>query len=211
MSSGAFILRRVWARLSYESGWLRRLRYAAAACLALGLLAIALTLNKLSGINSETNTYKEQIANPPTTPALTPEEEAGQQQVMLITSRFEKSANPKSYAAELLSLSAQQYRLQANGVEISEQTEESESESLWKPHLFRLRLTGKSNDLQMWLEQLEKLPIPIAPTGLQVGVKDFSSSTSPKGAKDFTPLQIVLECHVWLPEISDKPAEGDQP
>jgi hypothetical protein len=211
LSSGAFVLRRVWARLSYETGWLRKLRYAAAACFVLGLLAISLAINKLSGIISEADAYKAQVANPPMTPAFSPEQEAGQQQVLFIVKRFEKAANPKSYAVELLSVSAQQYRLQVNGVEISEQNEESESESLWKPRLFRLRLTGKGTDLQMWLEQLERLPIPIAMTGLQVGAKNLSSPTTQDGAKNFSPLQIVLECKVWLPEISGRTVEGDNP
>lgn len=201
MNQGPFAFRRVWARLSYESGWLRKLRYLAALTLGVGMLAMLMTGMKLQNLNAEADYYKKQALIPPAEPALSPEEEASQRETAAIIQRYEKAANPKSFAVGLLSLSAQQYRLQVNAIEISEQVEESLEESLWKPRLFRLRLNGKASDLQMWLELLEKLPIIIAPSGLQVTRKVVQEQSS-------SSLEIILECQVWLPETDDAQAGG---
>lgn len=205
MSAGTFAVRRVWARLSYEAGWLRRLRYAAAVCFAAGLFMTMFVVMKLRNLYEEAELYRAQASSQSSVQTLSVEEEASQQEAASIVERYEKAVNTKSYAAELLSLSAQQYRLRVNGIEISEQAEETTEEDAWKPRLFRLRLSGGAADLQMWLEQLEKLPIVIAPSGLQVARNTASQEQSS------LPLDIVLECQVRLPETGGGPAEGEKP
>lgn len=201
MSQATFVIRRVWARLSFEMGWQRKLRYLAAFCFGSGVLAMFLTGMKLQGLNAEVEHYKQQASIPPVESALSPEEAASEREVIAIIQKYERTANPKSFAAGLLSLSAQQYRLQVNAIEISEQVEESMEESPWKSRLYRLRLSGKAPDLQMWLEQLEKLPIVIAPSGLQVARKAVHEQSS-------SSLEIILECKVWLPETGDAQVGG---
>lgn len=180
-------LARLWAHFATNPQRLNRLRTVALATAGVvGVLSVS-GLVVLNRVHARIRTYQAQALAPQETPSLSPEEEALHAQINAIYERVSQASNPQAYAISQLHTLAHHQQLSVLSVETSDIADAEPTPNGWLPRLIRFRLAGSSIQLVNWLMQLERVPLVLKISGVQMG-----QNTAKTGVEATVEVEVVL-------------------